>query len=92
MKTILALSAVVLVGACTPGQVAMNMGSNDPLGGTTYAWVGCHVVTKNPANSGEWATSLLNGDLKVGDKFYMKQVSPDGTVGPVTTGKPCVDD
>ena len=90
MKTILALSAAVLVGACTPGQVVMNMGSTNQLGGTEYAWVGCHEVTKNPASSGEWATSLA-GDLQVGDKFYFKQVSPDGTVGPVTTGKPCVD-
>ena len=86
MKTILALSAVILVGACSPGQVALNQGPAE------YAWVGCHVVTQNPAPTGEWATSLHAGDLPVGSKFYFKQVSKDGTVGPVTTGVPCDDD
>ena len=71
------------VAACSPGQVEMNKGP------ASYAWVGCHVVTQNPAPSGEYATSVHAGDLPVGSKFYMKQVGHDGSVGPVTTGEPC---
>ena len=83
MKTLLAIPVVTLLGACTPGQVALNQGP------TNFAWVGCHVVTQNPAPTGEYATSIHAGDLPVGAKFYIKQVNKDGTVGPVTTGEPC---
>ena len=83
MKKLLAIPVVTLLAAGTPGQVALNQG---PM---NFAWVGCHVVTQNPAPTGEYATSIHAGDLPVGAKFYIKQVNKDGTVGPVTTGEPC---
>jgi len=83
MKMIMPLLAVGVLAACSPGQIAANHGPD------RYVWVGCHVVTQNPAPTGEYATSIHAGDLPVGAKFYMKQVSKDGTVGPVTTGEPC---
>ena len=82
-KLITPIFVLSVLGACSPGQVELNKGQ------ANYAWVGCHVVTQNPAPSGEWATSVHAGDLPIGSKFYLKQVSPDGTVGPVTTGEPC---
>jgi hypothetical protein len=82
-KLIIPIFVLGVLGACSPGQVELNKGQ------ANYAWVGCHVVTQNPASSGEWATSVHAGDLPIGSKFYLKQVSPDGTVGPVTTGEPC---
>ena len=85
MKKLLVASAVPLLWACSPGQIVMNQGPPN------YAWVGCHVVTQNPAPTGEWATSVHAGDLPVGAKFFMKQVNEDGTVGPIATGKPCED-
>lgn len=83
LKMIVPIFAVGALAACDPGQVKINHGPAE------YAWVGCHVVTQNPAPSGEYATSIHAGDLPLYSKFYMKQVSEDGTVGPVTTGEPC---
>ena len=83
IKLFAPLLFVRALGACSPGQIAANNGP------TNYAWVGCHVVTQNPAPTGEYATSIHAGDLPVGAKFYIKQVNKDGTVGPVTTGEPC---
>ena len=86
MKTFIAISAATLLGACSPGQVALNNGAPN------YHWIGCHVVVQNPSPTGEWATSVHAGDLPIGAKFYFKQANHDGTVGPVTTGVPCNDD
>ena len=88
MKTLLILSVAVLAAGCSPGWVVLNQNSNKELGGTSYAWVGCHVVTKNPSTKGVYSVGI-GKDLEVGENFYWKQVSPDGTVGPVETGKPC---
>ena len=74
---------IVTLAACSPGQIAANNGP------AKYAWVGCHEVVQNPSFTGEYATSLHAGDLPLGAKFYFKQLSKDGTVGPVTTGVPC---
>jgi len=82
-KTVLAF-ALLSIAACSPGQKAANEGGD-------YVWIGCHVVTKNPANGNTYAFSLA-GDLEVGDKFYWKQEGLDGTVGPVVTGVPCKED
>ena len=73
---------LLLLGACSPGQIA---GNKNGLG--EYVWVGCHVVTATP-HQGAYAIDPL-GDLWLGDNLYFKQVSLDGTVGPVATGKPC---
>ena len=83
LKIMAPIFMVGALAACDPGQVKINHGPAE------YAWVGCHVVTQNPAPSGEYATSIHAGDLPVGAKFYMKQVGKDGMVGPVTTGEPC---
>lgn len=87
MNTIKALSVVsilAVLGGCTPGWVAANHGQ------AVYEWVGCHVVTQNPSPTGEYAIQPFH-DLPIGSKIYFKQVSLDGTVGPVTTGVPCKD-
>jgi len=74
---------LLLLGACSPGQIA---GNKNGLG--EYVWVGCHVVTATP-RKGSYAIEP-RGDLAVGAKFYFKQVSLDGTtVAPVVTGRPC---
>jgi hypothetical protein len=73
---------MLLLGACSPGHVAANK-----QGIAEYAWTGCHVVTATP-REGAYAIEPL-GDLGAGDKFYFKQVSLDGTVAPVTTGRVC---
>ena len=81
---------VVILSACSPGQIAANNGAvSSDVGATSYAWVGCHRVVENPSPTGEYAVSIYAGDLPVGAKFYLKQVNKDGTVGPVTTGEPC---
>ena len=69
LKIIAPILAVGVLAACSPGQVKINHGPAE------YAWVGCHVVTQNPPPSAEYATSIYAGDLPVGAKFYMKQVS-----------------
>ena len=73
---------LLLLGACSPGQIS---GNTNGLG--EYVWTGCHVVTATP-RKGSHAFYPL-GDLWLGDQFYFKQVSLDGTVAPVVTGKPC---
>jgi len=83
LKSLVVVSALLL-GACSPGQVALNNGKAE------YVWIGCHVVTENPKN-GEYSVGPA-GDLKVGDTFYFKQVGSDGTVSKVVTGKPCRED
>ena len=84
MKSIIVLAAILGASACTPGHIAANKGTDK------WDWVGCHVVTQNPSPTGEYAISPNPlEDLPVGAKIYFKQQSKDGTVGPVTTGKPC---
>ena len=73
---------MLLLGACSPGHIAANKN-----GIAEYTWTGCHVVTATP-HKGSYAIEPL-GDLGAGDKFYFKQVSLDGMVAPVVTGKPC---
>ena len=96
--TTTAAIALLATAACSPGQIAANKN-----GVGEYVWVGCHLITEMP-KEGSYAFSPL-GDLEVGDNFYFKQVSnhdtvgpvpapyPDngtlGSLGPVTTGKPC---
>tara|TARA_B100002019_G_C21024970_1_gene476749 strand:- start:339 stop:602 length:264 start_codon:yes stop_codon:yes gene_type:complete len=81
-KVVSVVSTLVLLGACSPGWVAANKGPAE------YAWVGCHEVTQNPSPTGEYAIQPFH-DLPIGSKIYFKQLSKDGTVGPVTTGVPC---
>lgn len=83
MKTFITLSAITLLGACTPGHIAANKN-----GKAEYVWVGCHIVTENPSSDGSYVIGPF-GDLPVGERFYFKQVGNDGKVSPVTNGKPC---
>ena len=85
MKKIVLAILLLSIVACSPGNKAANL-----QGKAEYVWIGCHVVTKNPAKGNTFAFSVV-GDLKVGEKFYFKQVGLDGTVGPVVTGVPCED-
>lgn len=84
---ILSLALVVLLGACSPGWEVAHRNSNHDLGGTHYVWIGCHVVTQNPKH-GVYAIGPFT-DLKIGSRFYFKQVGPDGKVGAIVTGEPC---
>jgi len=85
MKTLVVVSTLALLTACSPGHIAANKN-----GKAEYVWVGCHVVTENPSSDGSYVIGPL-GDLPVGEKFYFKQVNDDSTVSPVLNGKPCVD-
>ncbi len=73
----------MLLGACSPGHIVAQK-----AGKAEWAWVGCHIVMENPSEVGEYAIGI--DDLSMGDRLYFKQVSNDGTVGPVTTGIPCL--
>jgi hypothetical protein len=87
MKKLLTISAVLVLGACAPGSLWTNSGSN---GKSEYAYVGCHKVVQNPAKNGEVAFGPFGvGTWTSGDHVFFKQVSKDGTVGKVATGKPC---
>ena len=85
MKSIIILTAALVgASACTPGHIAANKGIAE------FDWVGCHIVIQNPSPTGEYAISPNPfEDLSVGSKIFFKQKSKDGTVGPVTTAKPC---
>jgi hypothetical protein len=85
MKTLVVVSTLALLTACSPGHIAANKN-----GKAEYVWVGCHIVTENPSSDGSYVIGPL-GDLPVGEKFFYKQIDNNGKVGPVTTGKPCVN-
>tara|TARA_R110002167_G_scaffold78781_1_gene217683 strand:+ start:335 stop:574 length:240 start_codon:yes stop_codon:yes gene_type:complete len=60
----------------------------DQVGGhgqSSYEYVGCHVVDENPKD-GNVAFGPLGVKTPV---IFFKQVSDDGTVGSITTAKPC---
>jgi len=80
MKTLVVASALLL-GACAPGDLWTKAG-----GQPVYEWVGCHEVTQNPADNGEIAFGPFGVDTKY---VFFKQLSADGTVGKVSTAKPC---
>jgi hypothetical protein len=68
--------------------------------GGNYAWIGCHVVTENPkCYPGKEKCVFAygpEGDKKVGDKIYFKQLKLGedryGKIGPIATARPCRDD
>jgi hypothetical protein len=50
-----------------------------------YEYIGCHTVTENPKDG-----NAAFGPFGVATStIYFKQISEDGTVGPVTTATPC---
>jgi hypothetical protein len=54
-----------------------------------YEWSGCHTVEQNPGPDGSEAILPFGFKMLVGGYTFFKQVSDDGTVSPITTGKPC---
>ena len=82
IKVITSLIVLTSLGACSLGHIAANKGTKE------WTWVGCHIVTNNPSETGEYAIGPF-GDLDIGDKLYYKQNKKDGTIGPVTTAVPC---
>jgi hypothetical protein len=82
MKIIISAFLIAALSACgfTPvykkGEVA-------------YDFVGCHVVSANPASDGSRAFIGPMFPLQVGDTVYFKQVNDDLTVSPVVTGSYC---
>ena len=55
----------------------------------TTKFVGCNVVSTNPASDGSRAFIGPMFPLQVGDTVYFKQVNDDLTVSPVATGSYC---
>lgn len=72
------VGATLLLGACASTLPA--------TGVPEYVWIGCHEVTENPGGDG----SVAFGPFGVKTEYiFFKQVSADGSVGPITTSKPC---
>ena len=78
MKKIFVITALLL-GAC---------GTPTYIDGQEYAFVGCHTVVSNPSVAGERAFMGFF-DLRVGDKLWFKQISPNNEVKAVATAVPC---
>ena len=58
-------------------------------GETAYEWTGCQMVEQSVSSDGSEAIFPFGFEMPVGGYTFFKQVNDDGTVGPVTTGKPC---
>jgi len=89
-KFLIGSLAVISLSACSAGWQHAN--HND--GG--YVWVGCHVIHKNPVNCYPAPDKCAyafgpEGDKKVGQKIYFKQVDKYGKVGTPLTARPCKD-
>ena len=84
-KYTLAIGSLFFLGACAPMGVWTSS-----HGKPEYVWVGCHKVVENPSPTGEVAFGPFGiGTWTSADRIFFKQVSKDGTVGKVTTSKPC---
>jgi len=57
----------------------------DGSGQSAYAYVGCHIVEANPKDG----NAAFGPFGIVTPVVFFKQVSDNGTVGPVTTATPC---
>lgn len=80
-KVVILLGGSLLLAGClqsiyAPGEAA-------------YEWTGCHTVEQNPGPDGSEAILPFGFKMPVGGYTFFKQVSDDGTVGSITTGKPC---
>jgi len=74
------IAAFLLVSACQTSPT-------DERG--TFAYVGCHTVTQNPAPDGEHAFFIFI-DLVEGDELYFKQINNEnGIPTPVSSGIKC---
>jgi|TARA_R110000803_G_scaffold34085_1_gene74573 hypothetical protein len=89
MKKIL-FSSIALLGlaGCSPGQIHANHN------GGGYVYVGCHVIHTTPVDCYPAPDKCAyafgpEGDKKVGQKIFFKQVNEYGKVGQVMTSRPC---
>ena len=78
MKKII-IPAAILLSAC---------GTPTYIDGQEYAFVGCHTVNQNPAVTEERAFMGFF-DLRIGDKLWFKQISPNNKVKAVMKAVPC---
>lgn len=79
MKRLSLILAIGLIAGCT------SYGSDNQA----YEWIGCHIVTDNPSKN-NYAFDV-SGKLEVGSKIYFKAVNKDGTIGHITTARPCME-
>ena len=89
-KFLIGSLAVVSLSACSAGW--HHAGQID--GGFVY--VGCHVIHTNPVDCYPAPDKCAyafgpEGDKKVGQKIYFKQVNKYGKVGMPMTARPCKD-
>jgi hypothetical protein len=78
MKKIIIPAALLLSACGTPTYIS----------GNEYAFVGCHTVVSNPSVTGE-RTFMGFFDLRIGDKLWFKQISPNNKVKAVMKAVPC---
>ena len=88
MAKICSVIALVLLAGCSAGW--NHAGQND--GG--YVWIGCHVIHTTPVDCYPAPDKCAyafgpEGDKKVGQKIYFKQVDKYGKVGMPMTARPC---
>lgn len=88
MAKICSVIALVLLAGCSAGwnQAHQNGGG--------YAYVGCHVIHLTPVDCYPAPDKCAyafgpEGDRKVGQKIYFKQVDAYGKVGMPMTARPC---
>ena len=82
-NVVILLGSSLLLAGCfqtdrehVPGEVA-------------YEWTGCQMVERSVSSDGSEAILPFGLEMPVGGYTFFKQVNEDGTVSPVTTGKPC---
>jgi len=88
---VLSIISLGVLSGCSAGQIHANHN------GGGYVWVGCHVVHTNPVDCYPSPDKCAyafgpEGDKKVGDKIYFKQVDQYGKVGVPMTSRPCRED
>ena len=88
MMKICSVVALVLLTGCSAGW---NQAQNN---GGGYVYVGCHVIHTTPVDCYPAPDKCAyafgpEGDKKVGQKIYFKQVDKYGKVGMPMTARPC---
>ena len=87
MKNVVILlgSSLILAGCLQ----SVNYQPTHVPGEAAYEWTGCQMVEQSVSSDGSEAIFPFGLEMPVGGYTFFKQVNEDGTVGPVTTGKPC---
>ena len=84
----LSISILFFLSGCSSGWTQANHN------GGGYVYVGCHVIHTNPQDCYPAPTKCAyafgpEGDKRVGQKIYFKQVDKYGKVGVPITARPC---